>query len=74
MHTRSARYEEAIGHFQKATELDPNLPMAKTYLATALSQNIVPGLTTPENMKTAEPGDLDRSRMYFQRTRTTSTA
>jgi tetratricopeptide (TPR) repeat protein len=50
---KSARYEEAIGHFQKATELDPNLPMAKTYLATALSQNIVPGVTTPENMKTA---------------------
>ena len=50
---KSARYEEAIGHFQKATELDPSLPMAKTYLATALSQNIVPGLTTPENLKTA---------------------
>ncbi len=44
---KNAHYEEAIGHFQKATELDPNLPMAKTYLATALSQNIVPGLTTP---------------------------
>jgi tetratricopeptide (TPR) repeat protein len=51
---KSGKYEEAIGHFQKATELDPTLPMAKTYLATALSQNIVPGLDTPENMKTAE--------------------
>jgi len=51
---KSAHYEEAIGHFQKATELDPNLPMAKTYLATALSQNIVPGLTTPENLRTAD--------------------
>jgi tetratricopeptide (TPR) repeat protein len=51
---KNAHYEEAIGHFQKATELDPNLPMAKTYLATALSQNIVPGLTTPENLKTAD--------------------
>jgi tetratricopeptide (TPR) repeat protein len=50
---KSAHYEEAIDHFQKATELDPNLPMAKTYLATALAQNIVPGLTTPENLKTA---------------------
>jgi uncharacterized membrane protein YeaQ/YmgE (transglycosylase-associated protein family) len=36
---KSARYEEAIGHFQKATELDPSLPMAKSYLATALAQN-----------------------------------
>ncbi len=51
---KSGKYEEAIGHFQKATELDPSLPMAKTYLATALSQNIVPGLDTAENMKTAQ--------------------
>jgi tetratricopeptide (TPR) repeat protein len=51
---KSGKYEEAIGHFQKATELDPTLPMAKSYLATALSQNIVPGLDTPENLKTAE--------------------
>ncbi|HEX4283850.1 MAG TPA: tetratricopeptide repeat protein [Terracidiphilus sp.] len=50
---KSGKYEEAIGHFQKATELDPSLPMAKSYLATALSQNIVPGLDTAENMKTA---------------------
>lgn len=50
---KSGKYEEAIGHFQKATELDPTLPMAKSYLATALSQNIVPGLDTPDNLKTA---------------------
>ena len=34
--------------------MDPTLPMAKSYLATALSQNIVPGLDTPENLKTAD--------------------
>ena len=50
---KSAHYEEAIGHFQRATQLDPSLPMAKSYLATALAQNIVPGLDTPENLKTA---------------------
>ena len=50
---RSAHYEEAIGHFQRATELDPSLPMAKTYLATALAQNVVPGLQSPENLKNA---------------------
>jgi len=50
---KSGKYEEAIGHFQRATELDPTLPMAKSYLATALSQNIVPGLDTAENLKTA---------------------
>lgn len=51
---KAGKYEEAIGHFQKATELDPTLPMAKSYLATALAQNIVPGLNTPENLKTAQ--------------------
>ena len=50
---KTQRYEEAIGHFQKATQLDPKLPMAKTYLATALAQSVVPGLDTPENLKTA---------------------
>jgi tetratricopeptide (TPR) repeat protein len=50
---KSSHYEEAIEHFKKATELDPTLPMAKTYLATALAQNVVPGMTTPENLKTA---------------------
>jgi tetratricopeptide (TPR) repeat protein len=51
---KSARYEEAIGHFQKATQLDPTLPMAKSYLATALATNVVPGADTPENLKTAQ--------------------
>jgi tetratricopeptide (TPR) repeat protein len=50
---KSAHFEEAISHFQRATQLDPGLPMAKTYLATALAQNVVPGLDTVENLKTA---------------------
>ena len=50
---KSQRYEEAIGHFQQAVQLDPSLPMAKSYLATALAQNVVPGLTTTDNLKTA---------------------
>jgi tetratricopeptide (TPR) repeat protein len=51
---KSARYEEAIEHFQKATELDPSLPTAKSYLGTALAMNVVPGLDTPDNLKTAQ--------------------
>ena len=51
---KGARYEEAIGHFQKATQYDPSLPMAKSYLATALAQNVVPGADTPDNIKTAQ--------------------
>ena len=51
---KSAHYEEAIVHFQKATELATDLLMAKRYLATALAQNVVPGPDTPENMKVAQ--------------------
>jgi tetratricopeptide (TPR) repeat protein len=51
---KSAHYEEAIAHFQKAVDLDPGSVMAKMYLGTALSQNIVPGLYTPENLKISQ--------------------
>jgi tetratricopeptide (TPR) repeat protein len=51
---KGTHYEEAINHFQQAMKLDPNLPMAKSYLATALAQNVVAGLDTPENLKTAQ--------------------
>ena len=51
---KAGRFEEAITHFQNATKYDPSLPTAKEYLATALAQNVVPGLSTPENLKTAQ--------------------
>lgn len=51
---KAARYDEAISHFQKAAELDPASHIAKVYLATALAENVVPGLDTPENLKTAQ--------------------
>lgn len=50
---KGGHFDEAIEHFQEATQLDPRLQMAKTYLATALAQNVVPGLTTAENLKSA---------------------
>jgi tetratricopeptide (TPR) repeat protein len=50
---KAGHYDEAIEHFQQATELDPTLPTAKMYLGKALEQNVVPGLTTPDNLKTA---------------------
>jgi len=50
---KAGHYDEAIEDFQKATELDPRLPMAKTYLGTALAMNVVPQLDTPDNVKNA---------------------
>jgi tetratricopeptide (TPR) repeat protein len=51
---KNAKYEEAIGHFQKAVQLDPTLPMAKLYLATAYAQQVVPDLETSENLQSAQ--------------------
>src|SRR5579871_3200410 len=51
---KAGKYEESVRHFQQAEQLDPQLANAKAFLATALSQNVVPGLTTPENLKTAQ--------------------
>jgi len=50
---KAGKPEQAITHFQNATNLDPNLRTAKQYLATALSQNVIAGLTTADNIKTA---------------------
>ena len=50
---KSAKYEEAINHFQQAVNFDPSLPMARSYLATAYAQQVVPDLTTPDNLKNA---------------------
>jgi tetratricopeptide (TPR) repeat protein len=51
---KAARYEEAIGHFQRAVNLDPTYPMTRIYLATAYMQQVVPDLDTKENLKNAQ--------------------
>jgi tetratricopeptide (TPR) repeat protein len=51
---KAAHYDEAIAHFREAHELAPDNQMAKIYLATALAQNVAPGLDTPDNLKTAQ--------------------
>ena len=51
---KSAKYEEAINHFQNAVNLDPTYPMTRIYLATAYAQQVVPDLTTPDNLKKAD--------------------
>lgn len=51
---KNARYAEAISHFQRATDLAPCMTDARSYLATAQAQEVIPALNTPENLKIAE--------------------
>jgi len=51
---KAARYEEAINRFQQAVQLDPSLINAKLYLATAYSNQYVPGVDAPDNNRNAE--------------------
>src|SRR5438309_334547 len=51
---KSARYEEAINHFQRSVELDPRLLNARLYLATAYAQQYIPGVDSEENNHMAE--------------------
>jgi len=51
---KSARFEDAIDHFQKAVQLDPNYAPAELYLSTAYAQSVVPDLQTPDNLKRAQ--------------------
>ncbi len=51
---KSAKYEEAINHFQNAVNLDPSYPLTEIYLATAYAQQVVPDLASPDNLKKAD--------------------
>jgi tetratricopeptide (TPR) repeat protein len=46
---KNARYEEAIDHFQQSISLDPSLLNARLYLATAYTQQYIPGADTEDN-------------------------
>src|SRR5215467_16128345 len=63
---KSAKYEEAITHFQQAVELDPTLLNARLYLATAFAQQYIPGADAPDNNKMAEQA-IDQYKEVLQR-------
>jgi len=47
-------YEQAIDHFQQAVQLDPALLNARMYLATAYVSQYIPGVESPDNIRTAQ--------------------
>ncbi len=50
---KSAKYDEAIEHFNEAVELDPNNPNARQYLGVAYFVQYIPGADSPENLQYA---------------------
>jgi len=51
---RDAKFEAAVNYFQEAIKLDPTLTNAELYLATAYSQQYIPGAQSPENQQFAD--------------------
>jgi len=51
---RDAHYENAVNYFKQAVELDPDLTTAEIYLATAYSQQYIPGGRSEDNNKNAQ--------------------
>jgi tetratricopeptide (TPR) repeat protein len=51
---KDSHYEQAIDHFQQAVQLDPNLLNARMYLATAFVSQYIPGVDSPDNLRTAQ--------------------
>lgn len=56
---KSAKYNVAVEHFKKATELDPEFINARVYLATAYMSQYIPGADSPENMQNAKAAETE---------------
>lgn len=51
---KTGKYTDAADDFKKAIDLDPDLPSARLYLATAYMTQYVPGSEAPENKRNAD--------------------
>ena len=51
---KNNHYEQAIDHSQQAVQLDPSLINARMYLATAYVSQYIPGVDSPDNLRTAQ--------------------
>src|SRR4051794_22641641 len=54
---KTAKYNQAVEHFKKAVELDPDFPTARLYLATAYMSQYIPGADSAENMQNAKAAE-----------------
>jgi tetratricopeptide (TPR) repeat protein len=50
---KAGKFEEAVDHFQRSIDLDPDYDVARLDLAAAYSSQVVPNLDSPDNLKVA---------------------
>jgi tetratricopeptide (TPR) repeat protein len=62
---KQSKFEQAIEHFKNATDRDPQLTVARLYLATAYVAQYVPGNDTPENNRFAN-GAIDQFKKVLE--------
>jgi len=63
---RNAKYSDAVGFFQEATDLDPKNPNARVYLATAYMMQWIPGAVSPENVQFASKAKEEFNKVLSQ--------
>jgi tetratricopeptide (TPR) repeat protein len=64
---KAAKYPEAVELFTKAVELDPSLPEARLYLATAYFSQYIPGAESPENVEVAKKANEEYLKVLDQK-------
>lgn len=56
---KSAKYSQAVEHFEKAVELDPDFITARLYLATAYMSQYIPGADSKENLQNVKAAEQE---------------
>jgi tetratricopeptide (TPR) repeat protein len=62
---KNAKYPDAVQFFQRAIDLDPTFATARLYLATAYSNQYIPGADSPDNVSNAKNA-LDNFRKVLE--------
>jgi tetratricopeptide (TPR) repeat protein len=71
---KQAKFDEAVQHFKNVVALDPQKMVAHLYLATALAQQYIPGVGSPENEQLAKGAIAEYERVLSLDPRNVSSA